>query len=507
MTNPFNLIDEKWVPCQRLDGSTGKYGLIDLLTKAHEIKMLVYDLPMEKVALIRVLLAILHRNFGPASQADWQQLWKENIFNGKKLKAYFNEWHHRFNLFDEKYPFYQTTEINTEIRLIIACSFHLAVFHLSSGNNATLFDHHTEEDEIILSPAGAARLLINAQSFAFGFLSYRDGPSARGINFLVRGKNLFETLMMNMIIYNKEKPFHLLGDDLPAWERDNAFTPDRSKPNGYLDYLTWQCRKVLLHVEDNGTFVNRIQVDNGLKLDVNGEPYTKNPMMQYSKVENPEGGSAPFRPLKFQEGKALWRDSTAILEINSSDTEAPAVVRWISECRLNQSMVRMNSIGISSGPAIGKVNFYLEDLFAFPKKYLGNDTLVSKLKTSLEQAEEVRNKLWGAVNRMAEIMLSPNADHDEGRKADRKDKQQLIDHIFAEGQYWSQLETPFYKLLNDLSEKDYQAMDEWQHVVRASVWHAFEFARDFIGDSPNALKAGALGGRMLGSGLNKVFEE
>ncbi|MDO9545155.1 MAG: type I-E CRISPR-associated protein Cse1/CasA [Pelolinea sp.] len=505
MNNPFNLIDEKWIPCQRLDGSTTEYSLIDLLTKAHETRTLVHDLPMEKVSLFRVLLAILHRNFGPASQAVWQKLWQENRFDEKKLKTYFSEWHHRFNLFDEKYPFYQTTDISVEIRPLNGYSFHLAVFHIASGNNATLFDHHTEEDEIIFSSAEAARLLINAQSFAFGFRSFKDGPSARGINFVARGKNLFETLMMNMILYNKHNPFHVLKEDMPTWERYNAFTPDRTKPDGYLDYLTWQCRKVLMHVEGDGAFVNRIQVDNGLKLDVNGEPYTKNPMMQYSKVESLAGGGAPFRPLKFQEGKALWRDSTSILEINSSDTEAPAVVKWLSECRLNQSTVRMNSIGISSDQ--GKVNFYLEELFTFPKKYLENDRLLAQLKTCLTQAEEVRNKLWGSVNRMAEIVLSSDADREEGRKADKKDKQQLIDHIFAEYQYWSQLETPFYQLLNDLSEKDFKAMGDWQHVVRGSAWHAFEFARDFIGNSPNALKAGALGGCVLGSGLNKVFED
>ena len=83
----------------------------------------------------------------------------------------------------------------------------------------------------------------------------------------------------------------------------------------------------------------------------------------------------------------------------------------------------------------------------------------------------------------------------------------MIDHIFAEDQYWADLEIPFYQLLNDLPQKGEEAIDTWDKTLRRSVWDAFEYARGFIGSSPEALKAGAFGGRMLGAGLKKLMEQ
>lgn len=505
MGNAFNLIDEKWLPCQMLDGKFEEFGLSGLLIRSTDIKTLISDFSMEKVAVVRLLLAILHRNFGPTSTKHWMEIWNAGRFDGDVLGKYFTRWKDRFNLFDEKYPFFQSINLDVETRPLNGFSFHLATYHLASGNNATLWDHHTSNENIVLSPAQAARLLVTAQSFAFGFRDFKDGPAARGVNFLLLGENLFQTLMMNMVRYDNENPIPILNSDSPAWERDNAFDPERTKPDGYLDYLTWQSRKIRLRPEDGKQTVCMVQVDNGLKLDVAGEPFTKNPMMRYERVEKPTGGISPFRPLKFQEGRAIWRDSASIMEVKSDITQPPAAISWMAECNVDYDRFYLNSIGISSDQ--GKVNFYLEELFTFPAIYLENEILIGYLKTCLEKAEQARNKLWGAINRLAEILLSPDADHEGGRKPDKVDKQKIIDHISAEDQYWSSLEIPFYQLLNNLPKNMEDAIDSWEKQLKRSAWDAFEFAADFIGLSPEALKARSLSEGFLGGGLKKIFVE
>lgn len=503
MSNSYSLIDSQWIPCQYLDGSISSLGLHEILSTSHKIKTITSSFSMEKVALIRLFLAILHRTFGPPTPKEWLELWQKKHFNENGLEKYFQDWQDRFNLFDKTHPFFQTKNITTETRSFNGYSFHLAVFHIASGNNATLFDHHTSNDELVFSPAEAARLIVTAQSFSFGFRSFKDGPSARGINFIITGENLFETLMLNFIQYNDEHPFKVLGDDLPAWERDDAFTPERTKPDGYLDYLTWQSRKILFNPNDGVNSIKSVQVDNGLKLDVAGEPYTKNPMMQYTKIEKPTNEGAPYRPLKFNEGRAIWRDSTSIIQKNSENNEPPAAIQWVSGFDLNLKNICLNSIGISSDQ--GKVNFYLEENFSFPVVYLHEDTLLAKLKTCLEITEETRNKLWGAINRMVEIILSGTADSQEGIKPDPNDKQQLIEHIFAENLFWVDLEVSFYQLLHYLPKKEEDAISQWHQKVQQSAWKAFTYARDFVGNSPRALKAAALAGRFLDSGLKKIF--
>lgn len=503
--NVFNLLEEKWIPCQLLNGENEEFGIFELLARASDISTLTPEMPMEKVSLMRLLLAILHRNFGPRSTSAWWDLWNRGEFDMQKLGDYFKRWEGRFNLFDQQFPFFQTREIDTKALPLNNYSYHLAFFHLASGNNATLFDHHTNDSEVILSAAQAAILIINAQSFAFGFLTFKDGPSARGVNFILLGENLFQTLVMNLIRYDENKPFHIFNEDMPFWEWENPFMPKRTKPAGYLDYLTWPCRKILLHPDEHGEKVLSWQVDNGLRLDIATEPFLTNPMMQYSKKDRPAPGSAPYRPLKFEEGRAIWRDSTSIMSINSEDNKAPQVLEWMAECKVNLNKVRLDAIGISSDQ--GKVNFYREELFTFPAVYLENANLQSELKTCLEQAEEVRKSLWVAVNQMADIFLAPNADFDEGRNADKKEKQALMDHLFVENHYWAELEIPFYQLLNTLPLGDDSAMDAWENSLRETAWFAFNFAADYLGFSPEALKARAKGGRVLGGRLKEIFKK
>ncbi len=503
MKNSFNLVDQKWIPCLYMDGSSCEYSLLELFSNAHAIRRLNSDLSVEKIALYRFFLAILHRNFGPNSTYEWQRLWQLGQFDGGTLSSYFSKWYSHFDLFDDTHPFYQTPNIDTEIRPLLGYSFYLALYHLASGNNATLFDHHTQESDFVINYSQAARLLVTAQSFAFGFQTLKDGPSARGINFILLGDNLFHTLLLNMIRYDQSSPFQILDIDLPAWEQDDPFSHQRTKPDGYLDYLTWQSRKILLHPEKDK--IRLIQVDNGLKLAVTEEPYTKNPMMAYSIVEKPAKNQSPYRLLKFQEGRVLWRDSTAIMETTSNKQFPPLAINWVQDCNIHLENVHLNSIGISSDQ--GKVNYYMEELFSFPAIYLEKEILVAHLKTCLQNAEIVRQKLWGAVNKIAEILISPESDLDDEKQSDKKGKQNLVDHLYAEDQYWSWLEPSFYQLLYDLPNNELGAVEIWNQQLQNSVWKAFEFAREYIGSSPVALKAGVQAAQILRAGLKKEFEK
>ncbi len=503
MKKSFNLIDREWIPCSLLDGSKCQFGLQDLFANAHRIRDVSPDLSLEKIALYRFLLAILHRNFGPASTGEWQRLWQAGKFDENVLTKYFSKWYSRFDLFDEQHPFYQTIKIEAEVRPVLGYCFQLAVFHMASGNNATLFDHHTDEDELLLSYPEAARLLITAQSFAFGFRKFKDGPAARGVNFFLLGETLFHTLLLNLIRYDAGKPMPIIEQDLPAWEQDDPFDPPRTKPLGYLDYLTWQARQILLRPEAETDTVRLVQVDNGLKLDVAGEPFTRNPMMAYSLNEKPSKGQSPYRLLKYQEGKALWRDSTALMETSSPQQFPPLAINWIQECDVPIDDIRINSIGISSDQ--GKVNYYLEELFSYPVEYLKDPMLVATIETGLTYAGEVRKKLWGSVSALAETLLSPHIDHDGGREPDTKDKQALMEHLFAEEQYWTWLEPAFHAFVFNVPKDPEKALQEWNETLQKCAWQALEHARQYAGSSSDALKAGARASRVLAGGLHKLY--
>ncbi len=163
----FNLVDEKWIPCIMPDGSRQERSLIDVLLMAGEITEIFDSSPLVTIALHRLLLAILHRNFGPANKEEWQRMWNEGKWQNDKLSAYFAKWHPRFELFDNKYPFYQCAslpfsgtdskgKLESYENSIASIAHELAIYL----DKATLFDHTTEASPPTLSSAEAARLLL-----------------------------------------------------------------------------------------------------------------------------------------------------------------------------------------------------------------------------------------------------------------------------------------------------------------------------------------------------------
>lgn len=65
MTISFNLIDEPWIPCIRLDGKPDELSLRAVFAQAHQLREIRGDSPLETASLHRLLLAVLHRVFGP----------------------------------------------------------------------------------------------------------------------------------------------------------------------------------------------------------------------------------------------------------------------------------------------------------------------------------------------------------------------------------------------------------------------------------------------------------
>ncbi len=268
----FNLVSEPWIPCVTAQGRQ-EFSLREVLAQAHTIKELTDDSPLVTVALHRLLLAILHRNFGPASFDEWKELWKAGKWEEAKLNQYFEQWQHRFDLFDKEYPFYQDPfdESLKTIKPLSQLSEEMA-----TGNNGTLFDHSFESSGKTYLPATAARLLTARQSFGFaGTGGYFNSTMISGYSVLAIGNTLFETLLLNLLPYNNERPIPQMIEngvsrDLPCWEqtRDAQLSQKERNTFGYLDYLTWQSRNIHLLAKENEDLIllSRCQFSQKLKL-------------------------------------------------------------------------------------------------------------------------------------------------------------------------------------------------------------------------------------------------
>ena len=199
MLTTFNLIDEPWIPCTMLDGTRRSLGLRETLTRAQDVGELSGDSPLEVASLHRLLLAVLHRNFDIGDSQQWGALWESGAFDSGVINGYFEKWRGRFDLFDGERPFYQVAGLD----LTKGGSSARLFFH--QDNNATLFTHVATADPPSLTPPESARLLVGFMAFDVGGLKTGGPAKAAMLNngavVLIKGSNLFQTLILNLCRY------------------------------------------------------------------------------------------------------------------------------------------------------------------------------------------------------------------------------------------------------------------------------------------------------------------
>lgn len=513
MNHQFNLLEEAWVPVVTLDGAAKLVSLREALVNAPAYHGVSAALPHSNAALLRLMLAVLHRNFGPAGPEAWETLWARREFEAGALDSYFasENCRGRFDLFSVERPFFQNRHPLVEEKPAQAL---LQI--IGGGDTFTLFDHVMDTTPFALTPPEAALLLVTAQAFGLAGLChpqlklvYTDAPCSRAAVFFVEGKNLFETLMFNLVRYNRAEPFRQSEDpaDLPAWEMDNPYLPERTIPLGYLDYLTWQNRKIMLvpSEQDGRTVVRRVSIAPGLVLGTN----VRNPMHHYRIEPGKNGAENTVKVLRFSEGRALWRDSHALLDVYNQAVEPPRALGWIhelvSEGVLPLRRLQVAAYGMCTEPGKQKVNFYRGESFEIAGDLLRDPNLVNVLGTALVLAENLRRELWGTLNKLATLVIAFNNDHKDGRKPDPKDVQNLIQHWNAEGLYWNRIETPFFGFLNRLPKDPDGALQIWQADLRAAVLAAYRQTADGLGTTQKALKAAAATRGWLNYGIKKVL--
>lgn len=501
MQTSYNLLHEGWLPCLDQDGQAAELGLRDALVRAHELRALNGDSPLVTAALHRLLLAVLHRVFGPSGYDAWAALWQAGRWNADRLDAYLDRWQSRFDLFYADRPFYQAADPRVKPKAVNSL-----IQDLAFGNKATLFDHHTDDDAIALRPAAAAQALVAAQAFGLAGLSglpqkFTDGPCARGVIFFVEGDTLFETLALNLLRYPDDQVMPHSREDCPAWEQDDPFVPDRSVPRGYLDYLTWQGRRILLLPEEqNGRVVVRhMTVAPALRLD----SAILDPMKHYRRDEK-----RGLLVLRFSEERALWRDSAALFRLGDPAYRPPLVFDWLAgladEGHLaGWHMRRTLALGMANDQA--KVEFCRSERMPLPLDYLKDKALVDLLSTAVQRAEDVGRQLWGATRNLAAFVLCPEADAQGARQPAPEDLDALMGQWGVERRYWSRLEVPFRATMESLPTGTEETLAVWSDTLRRAAREAFEAVAGNLSFDPMALKAVVRARGQLAAGLAKAL--
>ncbi len=231
----YNLLDEKWIPVLYRNGECKRVGILKAFEDANAIRQIAASNPMDRVAILRFLLALLYWCKGnppdDMNETEFPSEWFSKLIENRDC----------FNLLGDGKRFYQDRTANRSRSVTDLLQ------EIPAGNNFWHF-RHSKDTINGLCPAccsmGLLRLPLFSVSGLPNLLAGINGTPP--IYVLPLGKTLLETLNLNWISCKT------LGT--PAWiQPDIRPVPGETVP--LLTGLTLLSRRVWLH--ESGENTNR----------------------------------------------------------------------------------------------------------------------------------------------------------------------------------------------------------------------------------------------------------
>lgn len=198
----FNLIDEQWIPVVQKGLASIRQIFTDKSITA------LGGNPVEKIAVLKLLLAIAQSAYTPKDEEDWKQLGPEGMCN--KVLNYLNEHYDAFWLYGDR-PFLQMPEIEKAQKK----NYGALMPMVATGNTTILTQINIEKT---LNDAEKALLLLQLMGFPLGgkktdnsvaltpgyqgkSKAGKPGPSIGYMGFLhsfIFGYSLIDTVWINL---------------------------------------------------------------------------------------------------------------------------------------------------------------------------------------------------------------------------------------------------------------------------------------------------------------------
>ncbi|MBD2858155.1 type I-E CRISPR-associated protein Cse1/CasA [Spongiibacter sp. KMU-158] len=442
MEDRFNLVDEPWIPV----ADHGRVSLKQIFTNP-EYRSLGGN-PVQKIALLKLLLAIAQAAVTPKDEFEWKALGAEGL--AERCLAYLDKWHDRFYLYGEK-PFLQMPAIN----IAKVQPFGAVLPEVSTGNTTVLSQVQVQRS---LDDAAKALLVISLMGFALsgkktdnsvvltrGYVGKRNekgkpstgkpGPSVAHMgllhNFLL-GADLQQSLWLNLLTERQLEQMNIYPEGVgqAPWEempKGEDCEQARRLKNSLMGRLLPLCRFCLL-------------VDDGLHYSEGiAHPGYKEGVVDPSMAIN-NSGKEP-KALWVDPEKRPWRELTALLGF-FDQSDAQGFQSWQLRSGLDRARDAVNTFAIWSGGLrvssnAGEQYASGSDDFVESEIWLHSDELgrswFSQLKQETDALDGLAKNLYGRVlgffkeQTVDGSKIAPQATHLFWQLCER-DFQDLVDH-------------------------------------------------------------------------------
>ncbi|MEI8166061.1 MAG: type I-E CRISPR-associated protein Cse1/CasA, partial [Chloroflexales bacterium] len=469
--------------------------------------------PLVAAGTHRLLTAILQAIYAPQDLAEIATVLRAGQFDPVKLDGFAAQYADRFDLFHPTAPFLQTGDVpldgwkKPEKGQTHAWSDPKPIAALfvevpASSNRAHF--HHVTDEGHALCAACCARGLVTIAAFASsGGAGIR--PSINGvppIYVLPAGSSLFESLTLSLITQGYQPP---TADpqraNLAAWSGQTTVGKGTQvSAVGYLESLTFPARRMRLYPQGVTTTtcthcgaatqitVSSLLFEMGHWLS-EGSALWEDPFAAFrkpkSKGKAADVGPKPIRP---DEGKALWREYSGLLLAERDDQLRPRIVQQIAKLIDRRALhetqrVRFRCIGLrTDGKA--KIFEWLDEALEAPSALLTDDDAAQYIDDALGRADEARFILESSFD----SHFRPERD-----RGGRNEKLARFKTVRARmsADYWRRLAPLFRQFIFDLADETAREATEldWADKLVREGKQAFATAADQVGERADALRA------------------
>ena len=479
MDETYNLVDESWICLLSKDGKVTKEGLRTVFLNAQNYLDLGGEIRLQDMAVLRLLISIsvtlLYRYNKNGERSDlsnssealqrFSEVFKAGRFSEKAVNAYFEEWHDRFDLFSKERPFFQLALNDIEwiadkecpdgkkplfsngvfMKWLPIANINGRIQRSDNKPNAPYKDlSGSAADEAEADEAARWLLFYNAyadcsvgkrQNFIDELGKKQSGNAemtlpSKGSLITPVGKNLFETIMLNSVLFDPDR--HELYEKIhPVWE-ENGKEPEiikgRPIPNDLARIYTQQARRISL-VKKEGKVIGAFASA--------GESYSSDqlwmePAFMIHLVKDKDTKQLIQAPMQSKNNVDIWRE----VEHIAGDNGAP-ISRWIKlldEILPEDDVIPFRVTGISYGSMNCGIQSMTEDRIILSRQFVEDTELQDDAVKEIKRIDEI-----------SKIIRAFGADCAKCMNLDAKDKR--IEGLLSE-QYYGAVGHDFRKFLS-----------------------------------------------------------
>lgn len=507
----FNLWTEPWIRAAKSDGTTIELGIGAALAEAHTLAALHDHSPLVVAGVHRLLTAILQAIYVPRDLDDIQAVLAAQLFDPERLEGFATQYAERFDLFHPAVPFLQAGDVPLDgwkkpekgqkhdwaDPKPIAALF----VEVPAETNRSHFHHVTDEGHSVC-PACCARGLVTIPAFASsGGAGIR--PSINGVPplyVLPAGKTLFESLVLSLIAANYQPPTAALNRvDTAIWCGVLAIAKNVAVSSvGYIESLTFPARRMRLYPRrETATCthcgartpitVGEMLFEMGHWLS-DGSGVWEDPFAAFrkSKVRS-KSDEAVLKPVRPEEGKALWREYSGLLLAKREEQFRPRVLQQIADlvdrgALRETQLLCFRCIGIrTDGKA--KIFEWLDEELVAPPALLSDPLVEHQIDQALKQADEVRYVLTSTFDQ------NFRPERDQGGRDEKLVRFKTLRARMV-ANYWRRLASHFRALIFTLNDEMARDTVEraWINTVAQVGRQVFDEAATQVGSRGDALR-------------------